>query len=87
MPQARAQAQVLQAQGLEVRVYGVPAYSTLGWLNWAGGDPLLNTFINQPHALLTRDQLLDLSQGRELAAFERSSAGSSEMLLVARKDG
>ena len=50
--QARAQAQVLQAQGLEVRVYGVPAYSTLGWLNWAGGDPLLNTFINYPEGEL-----------------------------------
>jgi predicted aminopeptidase len=24
---------------LEVLVYPVPAYSTLGWLNWAGGDP------------------------------------------------
>ena len=50
--QARAQAQALQAQGLEVRVYGVPAYSTLGWLNWAGGDPLLNTFINYPEGEL-----------------------------------
>jgi hypothetical protein len=28
-----------------VHVYGVPAYSTLGWFNWLGGDPLLNTFI------------------------------------------
>ena len=24
-------------------VYPVPAYSTLGWMNWAGGDPLLST--------------------------------------------
>jgi predicted aminopeptidase len=36
----------LKAQGLEVSVYGVPAYSTLGWSNWLGGDPLLNTFMN-----------------------------------------
>lgn len=44
--EARAwqQAQELQSQGLEVLVYGVPAYSTLGKLNWAGGDPLLSTF-------------------------------------------
>jgi predicted aminopeptidase len=35
----------LKAQGLDVNVYGVPAYSTLGRTNWMGGDPLLNTFI------------------------------------------
>lgn len=52
--QARAQAQELAATGLEVSVYGVPAYSTLGWLNWAGGDPLLNTFINYPEGELAR---------------------------------
>jgi predicted aminopeptidase len=28
----------------------VPAYSTLGWTNWLGGDPLLNTFIAGPKA-------------------------------------
>lgn len=52
--EARAQAQALAASGLEVSVYGVPAYSTLGWLNWAGGDPLLNTFINYPEGELAR---------------------------------
>ena len=51
---ARAEAAQLQAQGLEVSVYGVPAYSTLGWMNWAGGDPLLNTFINYPEGELAR---------------------------------
>lgn len=51
---ARAQAQALRAQGLEVSVYGVPAYSTLGWLNWLGGDPLLNTFIGYPEGELAR---------------------------------
>ena len=53
-----AEAQVLagelRSQGLEVSVYGVPAYSTLGWLNWAGGDPLLNTFISYPEGELAR---------------------------------
>lgn len=38
--EAQQFAQGLRDQGLEVYVYGVPAYSTLGWLNWAGGDPL-----------------------------------------------
>lgn len=36
---AQAEALRLQAQGLETSVYGVPAYSTLGYLNWLGGDP------------------------------------------------
>ncbi len=52
--EARAEAARMQAQGLESSVYGVPAYSTLGWLNWAGGDPLLNTFIHYPEGELAR---------------------------------
>lgn len=52
--QAQVEAASLRAQGLEVSVYPVPAYSTLGWLNWAGGDPLLSTFIDGPDAELAR---------------------------------
>ena len=44
----------LRAQGYDVNVGGVPAYSTLGWMNWAGGDPLLNTFIHWPDPELAR---------------------------------
>ena len=44
----------LRAADWEVGVYGVPAYSTLGWSNWVGGDPLLNTFINWPEGELAR---------------------------------
>jgi predicted aminopeptidase len=51
---AQALATELRAQGLDVSVYGVPAYSTLGWMNWLGGDPLLNTFVNQPDGELAR---------------------------------
>lgn len=51
---ARAEAARLKAEGLEASVYGVPAYSTLGWMNWAGGDPLLNTFIGYPEGELAR---------------------------------
>lgn len=58
---ARAEAAQLQATGLEVSVYGVPAYSTLGWLNWAGGDPLLNTFIHYPEGELARLLFHELS--------------------------
>ena len=52
--EARAEAAKLAKEGLEVSVYGVPAYSTLGKLNWLGGDPLLNTFINYPEGELAK---------------------------------
>lgn len=51
---ADALAAELQARGLEVLVYGVPAYSTLGWTEWLGGDPLLSTFIRWPEGELAR---------------------------------
>jgi predicted aminopeptidase len=47
-------AQELREQGFEVGVYGVPAYSTLGWTNLFGGDPLLSTFIGYPEGELAR---------------------------------
>lgn len=54
--EARAQADAAEQrqQGYEASVYPVPAYSTLGWMNWLGGDPLLNTFIQYPDAQLAR---------------------------------
>ncbi len=51
---AQRTADELKAQGYDVNVAPVPAYSTLGWTNWLGGDPLLNTFINWPEAELAR---------------------------------
>lgn len=39
-PMAQQHAQQLQQQGYDVWLYGVSAYSTLGWID----DPLLNTF-------------------------------------------
>jgi predicted aminopeptidase len=51
---ADALAAELRAQGFEVDVYGVPAYSTLGWTNWIGGDPLLSTFIGWPDGEVAR---------------------------------
>ena len=47
---ADALAAELRAEGNEVTVYGVPAYSTLGWFD----DPLLNTFIRYPEGELAR---------------------------------
>lgn len=53
--EAEAYAQRLRDdEGLEVLVYGVPAYSTLGWSRLFGGDPLLNTFITYPEGELAR---------------------------------
>jgi len=52
---AKAFAETLRGQGLEVSVYGVPAYSTLGKLPFeAFADPLLNTFIDYPEGDLAR---------------------------------
>ena len=51
---AQAEADALAARGLETAVYPVPAYSTLGWSNWMGGDPLLSTFIGYPEGELAR---------------------------------
>jgi predicted aminopeptidase len=48
--QAQAYASVLRSEGFDVRVGGVPAYSTLGWFD----DPLLSTFIHYPEAELAR---------------------------------
>jgi predicted aminopeptidase len=53
--EANAFADGLRAEGLEVSVYGVPAYSTLGLLPGdVFADPLLNTFIGYPEGELAR---------------------------------
>jgi predicted aminopeptidase len=53
--EATAFADALKPLGLEVSVYGVPAYSTLGLLPGdAFADPLLNTFIDLPEGELAR---------------------------------
>ncbi|HEX6706263.1 MAG TPA: aminopeptidase [Albitalea sp.] len=52
---ADAFAEDLRREGLEVSVYGVPAYSTLGALPGDFfSDPLLNTFIQYPEGELAR---------------------------------
>lgn len=47
---AQDYARQLRAEGNDVQVGGVTAYSTLGWFN----DPLISTFINYPDAELAR---------------------------------
>lgn len=81
---ARTEAARLKAEGLEASVYGVPAYSTLGWMNWAGGDPLLNTFIGYPEGELARLIFHELSHQVVFAAgdtmFNESFATAVERL-------
>ena len=86
--QARMLATELKAAGMEVSVYGVPAYSTLGWMNWAGGDPLLNTFIKYPEGELARLIFHELAHqvayARDDTMFNESFATAVERLGGAR---
>ena len=85
---AHAEAAQLAAQGLEVNVYGVPAYSTLGYLNWAGGDPLLSTFIGWPEGEFVRLLFHELAHQVVYVpgdtAFNESFATAVERLGSAR---
>ena len=85
---AKALGEELTAAGLEVYVYGVPAYSTLGWLNWMGGDPLLNTFINYPQGELARLIFHELAHqvayAKDDTTFNESFATTVERLGGAR---
>ena len=69
---------------LEITVYPVPAYSTLGWMNWAGGDPLLNTFIGYPDGELARLVFHELAHQllyvKDDTAFNESFATAVERL-------
>lgn len=73
---------------LEVAVYPVPAYSTLGWMNWAGGDPLLSTFIAYPEGELARLVFHELAHQVAYAQgdteFNESFASTVERLGGAR---
>lgn len=85
--EAEAYAQRLRAdEGLEVLVYGVPAYSTLGWSRLFGGDPLLNTFIAYPEGELARMIFHELAHQVAYAAddteFNESFATTVERLGV-----
>jgi predicted aminopeptidase len=85
---ARAQAQALAGEGYETNVYPVPAYSTLGFMNWAGGDPLLNTFLGYPEGELARLIFHELAHQvvyvRDDTTFNESFATAVERLGGAR---
>jgi predicted aminopeptidase len=75
---ARRHAQALKAQGYDVYVGGVPAYSTLGWFS----DPLLSTYIRYPDAQLARLLFHELAHqvvyARDDTAFNESFAVTVE---------
>lgn len=81
---AEAFAATLRRQGLDARVSGVPAYSTLGWFN----DPVLSTFIDYPEAELARLVFHELAHQVAYAPgdsrFNESFATAVEEFGVAR---
>lgn len=86
--EAEAEAAGLRRAGWEAWVYGVPAYSTLGWTNWLGGDPLLNTFVRGSDSELARLVFHELAHQVVYAAddteFNESYATAVERLGLAR---
>lgn len=75
----------LRSRGLEVNVYGVPAYSTLGKLPGRFfSDPLLSTFVNYPEGELARLVFHELSHQVAYAegdtTFNESFATSVERI-------
>ena len=82
--EAKLEAEELKKQDFDVSVYGVPAYSTLGWSNWAGGDPLLSTFIGYPEGELARIVFHELAHQvvyvADDTAFNESFATAVERL-------
>jgi len=85
---ARAEAADLAHQGYETSVYPVTAYSTLGLMNWAGGDPLLNTFLGYPEGELARLIFHELAHqvvyAKNDTTFNESFATAVERLGGAR---
>ena len=85
---AEALARELRAQGWETSVYGVPAYSTLGWTNWIGGDPLLDTFVNGQEGelagLLFHELAHQVVYVEDDTAFNESYATAVERLGLQR---
>jgi len=83
-----ALARQLRADGYDVFIGGVDAYSTLGWMNWAGGDPLLSTFISYPEGELARLIFHELAHQVAYAAgdttFNESFATAVERLGIQR---
>ena len=71
----------------DVKVYPVAAYSTLGWTQWLGGDPLLNTLLAFPELELAELLFHELAHQRVYVAgdtaFNESYATAVERLGAA----
>ncbi|MBX3665263.1 MAG: aminopeptidase [Burkholderiales bacterium] len=82
--EARRHARRLAAEGHDVYVGGVPAYSTIGWF----ADPLLNTFIRYPEPELARLLFHELAHQvvyvKDDTVFNESFATVVERAGVAR---
>lgn len=82
--EARSHAEALAAEGNDVYVGGVPAYSTIGWF----ADPLLNTFIHYPEPELARLLFHELAHQvvyvRDDTVFNESFATVVEQAGLAR---
>lgn len=77
---ADAEAAELRAQGWDVHVYGVPAYSTLGWSRLLGGDPLLSSMGAWGPAELARLLFHELAHQR---AYVPDDSGFNESYATA----
>jgi predicted aminopeptidase len=70
-----------RAAGYDVLVYGVPAYSTLGWFD----DPLLSTFIDYPDAELAR--LLFHELAHHVAYVKDDSTFNESFAVAVEREG
>ena len=81
---AQAEGAARRAQGYDVYVGGVPAYSTLGWFD----DPVLNTFIHYPEVGLARLMFHELAHQvlyvKDDTRFNESFAATVEQAGVER---
>ena len=78
---ARRHAAHLRAQGDDVHVGGVPAYSTLGWFD----DPLLSTFIQYPDWQLAR--LLFHELAHQLIYAKHDTTFNESFAVVVEEEG
>ncbi|MFG6488694.1 aminopeptidase [Roseateles sp. BYS78W] len=84
LDQAKQHAEALKAEGWEVQVQAIPAYSTLGWSRLLGGDPLLNTFIRYPEGELAAMIFHELAHQRVYVSddtgFNEAYASAVELI-------
>ena len=79
---AEQEKQALLAENFDVMLYGVAAYSTLGWF----ADPLLNTFIHYPDsdlaALIMHELAHQIVYLKDDSAFNEAFATTVEQYLL-----